>query len=100
MNQFLRELLLHFLLRTGVSISLIFVVASVSRADTDEILDGPLEGLGATDEVLSPPGLNRPLTHFGPSPFTTRIEVDSCILMTMTDTISLIQRPPGTMTAP
>ncbi len=32
--------MLHFLLRTGVSISLIFVVASVSRADTYEILDG------------------------------------------------------------
>ncbi len=33
------------------------LVAFVSRADTDEILDGPLEGLGATDEVFSPPGL-------------------------------------------
>ncbi len=33
------------------------LVAFVSRADSDEILDGPLEGLGATDEVFSPPGL-------------------------------------------
>ncbi len=33
------------------------LVAFVSPADTDEILDGPLEGLGATDEVFSPPGL-------------------------------------------
>jgi hypothetical protein len=33
------------------------LVAVVSRADTDEILDGPLEGLGATDEVFSLPGL-------------------------------------------
>ncbi|MBW2629931.1 MAG: hypothetical protein JRE45_20290 [Deltaproteobacteria bacterium] len=41
----------------ALSISLMFGVASVSRADTDEILDGPLEGLGATDEVFSPPGL-------------------------------------------
>jgi len=33
------------------------LVAFVSRADTDEIPDGPMEGLGATDEVFSPPGL-------------------------------------------
>ncbi len=33
------------------------LVAVVSRADTDEIPDGPLEGLGATDKVFSPPGL-------------------------------------------
>ena len=33
------------------------LVAFVSRADTDEILDGSFEGLGATDEVFSPPGL-------------------------------------------
>ncbi|MBW2389193.1 MAG: carbohydrate porin [Deltaproteobacteria bacterium] len=34
------------------------LVAFISRADTDEIPDGPLEGLGATDEVFSPPGLS------------------------------------------
>ncbi len=33
------------------------LVAFVSQADTDEIPDGPFEGVAATDEVSSPPGL-------------------------------------------
>ncbi len=32
------------------------LVPFVSRADTDEIADGAIEGLGATDEVFSLPG--------------------------------------------
>ncbi len=33
------------------------LVPFVSRAGTDEIADGAIEGLGATDEVFSPPGV-------------------------------------------
>ena len=40
-----------------LSVFLFMTIPSVSWADTDEILDGPIEGGGATDEVFSPPGL-------------------------------------------
>jgi len=40
-----------------LSVFLFTATPFVSWADTDEILDGPFEGTGATDEAFSPPGL-------------------------------------------
>ena len=40
-----------------LSVFLFTAIPFLSWADTDEILDGPFEGTGATDEVFSPPGL-------------------------------------------
>lgn len=40
-----------------LSVLLVITTPFVSWAATDEIMDGPIEGVGATDEVFSQPGL-------------------------------------------